>query len=189
MNTPAHLIFGAAAFARPGNRAVTVAAILGSLVPDLSLYLMVTVSIWGMGIPPHQVFDRLYFSDSWQAVFAVDNSFVLWGLLLAFALWLEKPALTTFAAAGLLHLACDFPLHNDDARRQFWPLSDWVFHSPFSYYDQRRYGDVIGPLEVACCALLSVVLWRRFTGGRARALILATLALEAVPGLLFRYVL
>jgi len=189
MNTPAHLIFGATAFARPGQRHSAAAAILGSLVPDLSLYLMVTVSIWIMGIPAARVFDELYFSDGWQAVFAVDNSFVLWGLLLAFAIWQVRPTMATFAKAGLLHLACDLPLHNEDARRQFWPISDWVFRSPFSYYDAHRYGHIIGPLEIALCLAFSVILWRRFSGRLAQALILGALVLEVAPSVIFRLML
>lgn len=189
MNTPAHLIFGAAAFARPSVKHGPAAAVLGSLVPDVSLYTMVAISIWGMGISPSRVFGDLYFSDLWQSVFAVDNSFILWGLLLAFALWRARPALTTFAMAGLLHLATDLPLHNEDARRQFWPISDWVFRSPFSYYDPRRYGNIIGPLEIALCLLFSVILWRRFSGRGARALILVGMGLELAPTILFHSIM
>lgn len=189
MNTPAHLIFGAVAFGRPGVRFVPAAAVLGSLAPDLSLYLMVAMSIWVLGIPPHTVFDQLYFSDLWQAVFAVDNSFILWGMLLGLGLYRGWPVLRAFASGGLLHLAFDFMLHNEDARRQFWPISDWVFRSPFSYYDSHRYGDIIGPIEVVLCMVFSVVLWRRFPDRVARTLIGLALAIELLPGLLFRNIL
>ena len=189
MNTPAHLIFGAAAFGRPGVRYTALAAVLGSLLPDLSLYLLVGLSIWGMGIAPQRVFDELYFSDGWQAVFAVDNSFVLWGAGLGLALLRGWPVLRAFAGGGLLHLAFDFVLHNEDARRQFWPLSDWVFRSPFSYYDPHRYGNIIGPIEMALCLILSVLLWRRYPAAGARVLIALGLMLELLPGLLFRTIL
>lgn len=188
MNTPAHLIFGAFAFGRPEVRYTATAAVLGALVPDLSLYLLVGVSIWAMAIPPERVFDQLYFSDGWQAVFAVDNSFLLWGAVLGLALWRGWPVLSAFASGGFLHLAFDFVLHNEDARRQFWPISDWVFRSPFSYYDRHRYGDIIGPLEVALCLIFSVLLWRRYPGRTARALILGAVGLELLPGLIFRYI-
>ncbi|MEL6701895.1 MAG: cobalamin biosynthesis protein CobQ, partial [Pseudomonadota bacterium] len=78
MNTPAHLIIGAAAFGRPDAAQVTLAALLGGFLPDASLYLMAGVAIFGMGISPEVVFRDLYFSDAWQQVFAIDNSFVLW---------------------------------------------------------------------------------------------------------------
>jgi hypothetical protein len=185
LNTPAHLIFGAAAFARAGQPRVTAAALAGSLLPDISLYVMVAWSRWVGGIPARVIFDQMYFSDAWQAVFAVDNSFVLWGLLLGLALWRGSPVLTAFAGAGLLHLAFDFGLHNEDARRMFWPLSDWVFRSPFSYWDRHHYGQMIGPVEIAACLALSVVLWRRFRSLAGRAMIAAAMLAEAAPGIIF----
>ena len=189
MNTPAHVIIAAAVFARAGQPRRSVAALLGGLVPDLSLYGMAFWALKVRHVPPEVVFGRLYFSDAWQNVFAVDNSFLLWGALLAAALWRGGPALVAFAGAGFVHLCCDFPLHNEDARRQFWQLSDWVFRSPFSYYDPRHYGLIIGPLENILCLVLGWILWRRFEGRLARALILAGLAVEILPGLIFRIML
>lgn len=185
MNTPAHLIFGAAAFARPGITAVSVAAVLGALLPDLSLYLLVGWSLLVMNIPAQVVFDQLYFSDLWQAIFAVDNSFVLWGLAFGLGLWRRWPVLVAFAGSGLLHLVFDFALHHDDARRQFWPISDWVFHSPVSYWDNNHYGGFVGPVEIAVSLALCVVLWRRFQGWPARAMIVAAGLMEAAPGIMF----
>ncbi|MGB3147978.1 MAG: cobalamin biosynthesis protein CobQ [Paracoccaceae bacterium] len=189
MNTPAHLILGTTLFGRPGMKGVPLAAVLGSLAPDISLYLLSFTSIWVLGISPSRVFDELYFSAAWQQVFAIDNSFVLWGMLLAYAIWQQKLLLRVFASAGLLHLLCDFFLHNEDARRQFWPLSDWVFRSPFSYWDRHHHGAVIGPMEMAMCAALSILLWRRFPRPFHRMLIVLLLGMEILPGLLFRYLL
>lgn len=185
MRTPAHLIFGATAFGGTGDKRVTRAAVWGSLVPDLSLYIMVAVSIWVLGIPAHRVFDELYFSDAWQNVFAIDNSFVLWGCLLAAAIYWRWPAVRAFASGGLLHLACDFPLHNEDARRQFWPISDYVFRSPLSYYDPHRHGNIVGPIEMTICVVFSIVLWRRYKNRKARGWILLALGLEVLPSIGF----
>ncbi len=189
MNTPAHLILGAAAFARPGARAVNAAAILGALTPDLSLYLMAGWAMHLQGIAPRVVFGELYYSDAWQAVFAVDNSVPLWALLLLAGLARKSRVAVAFAGAGLLHLAFDLPLHNEDARRHFWPLTDWVFRSPLSYWDNDRHGNIVGSLEIAACGALSLVLWRRFRGALAWALIALGLALEVAPGLLWSMLL
>lgn len=178
MNTPAHIIFAAAAFARPGQRRVTAAALAGGLAPDLSLYLLAGTSLYILGIPPRTVFGELYFSDAWQQVFAVDNSFLVWGVLLFVALRWKMPALTAFAGAGLLHLAFDLPLHNDDARRHFWPLTDWVFASPVSYWDDDHFGHVVGPIEVAACVALTALLFWRFRSLAARVGFAGLLAAE-----------
>lgn len=185
MNTPAHLIFGAAAFGKAGQPRVTAAAIFGALVPDLSLYIMVGWSLGVLGIPARVVFGELYFSPGWQAVFAVDNSIPLWAVLFGIGLWQRWPVLVAFAGAGLLHLAFDFPLHNEDARRHFWPLSNFVFHSPVSYWDPRHFGRLTAPIEVAACIGLLVVLWRRFRTWQARVWIVALGVMEAAPGIMF----
>jgi hypothetical protein len=85
----------------------------------------------------------------------VDNSFILWGLALGAALWWRKPVMIAFFGAALLHLAFDCPLHNGYARIQFWPLTDWVFPSPISYWDSRYHANIIGPLELGIAMALS----------------------------------
>ncbi|MGR3503536.1 cobalamin biosynthesis protein CobQ [Pseudaestuariivita sp.] len=179
MNTPAHVIFGLACFGKPDHRATLWAAALGGLAPDLSLYVMAGVALGVLEIPPSVVFGQLYFSDAWQTVFAIDNSFLLWGPLLALALWKGMSVLTAFAAAALLHVALDFPLHHDDGRPHFWPLSWWVFESPVSYWDTRHYAGIIGPLElVASSILAALAAWRIRTLGWV-LLLAALVAAEA----------
>ncbi|WP_037310276.1 hypothetical protein [Ruegeria halocynthiae] len=161
MNTPAHLLIGAAAFARPAQGRILWAAVIGSLLPDLSLYVMAGVSLYVLGIPAQVVFDQLYFSPAWQTVFAIDNSFILWGSALLVGLWRGWRVLTVAASAGFLHLAMDFMLHAGDGRPQFWPLSDWVFDSPISYWDSSHHALWVAPVSVAICAGLYVILLNR----------------------------
>jgi len=212
LNTPAHLILGAAAFGRPGAPAVTSAAVFGSLAPDLSLYLMAGWSLFVQEVPARTVFSERYFSDDWQRIFAIDNSFVLWGLLLAVALWLRSgPAIALTGAtllhrerrslrrlpaqllepaialtgAALLHLALDFPLHHDDARRHFWPLSNWVFQSPVSYWDRNHYGAIVEPVEIALSLAACIWLWLRHRHWAARALVVAAALSQLAPGIMW----
>ena len=181
MNTPAHLVVGMAAFGRPDAAGVTAAALLGALLPDLSLYLMAGWELFLMRTPPETVFREMYYSDAWQAVFAVDNSIPLWGLVLGVGLWLRRPWVVALAGAALLHVVTDLALHNEDARRHFWPLSDWVFVSPVSYWDRRHYGDVVGPVEIALVLALCVWLWTRHRHVAVRAVIAALAVAEAAP--------
>ena len=162
MNTPAHLIFGVAAFGRPEIPRTTLAALLGAFAPDLSLYVMASVSIWYLGISPQHVFDVLYYSDEWQQVFAVDNSFILWGAALAAAAWARSKIWIAFTGAALLHLAFDFPLHTHDARMHFWPLTTWKFESPVSYWDNRAFAGTVGIVVLGLVAALGVLIFRRY---------------------------
>ena len=182
MNTPAHIIFAAAAFARPYERKRTLAALAGALAPDLSLYVMAGIAIYILGISPYVVFDELYFSDAWQQVFAVDNSFFVWGFAFGVAWWLGARNAMVFAASGLMHLAFDFPLHHDDGRPHFWPFSDWVFQSPVSYWDRAHHAGIVGPIELGLSLLFCLVLFRRFNSLRSRAIICAPSSCTADTG-------
>lgn len=188
MNTPAHLIFGLAAFAKPDAQRVTFAAGMGALLPDLSLYLLAGTSLFVLGIPAETVFGELYFSESWQLIFRIDNSFILWGFGLGAALWWRSDWGTALTGAALLHLSLDFPLHHDDGRAHFWPLTDWIFQSPFSYWDRDHYADVIGPIEMVASAILCAVLWRRFRTLWSRIGILALACAQIFPTFIWMFV-
>jgi hypothetical protein len=188
MNTPAHLVIGLAAFGRPGHTGLICAALVGALIPDASLYLLCGWELFIVGTPPRVVFGQMYFSPEWQAIFAVDNSLVLWGALCALGLALRRGWLVALSGAALLHLIADFALHNDDARRHFWPISDWVFASPFSYWDSDHHGGMIGGFEVALVVALSIWMLTRFQGWWMRGLIIVLCAAEAAPFVIWRLV-
>ena len=185
MNTPAHAILGAALFGGAGRRLVALASILGGVLPDIPLMVMVGWSLWVRGISPQTVFGHYYFSDAWQAVFSIDHGFFIWGSALLIAVWRRWSVLIAFAGSGFLHALVDFFVHHDDARAQFWPLTTWRFYSPVSYWDRAYYGQYVGPLEIALCLGLSVLLWRRFADMPSRIVIVLAALAEAVPGILF----
>lgn len=167
MNTPAHLLTGAALFGRKGGTGRLWAATFGSLLPDLSLYLLV---FWALGIAqisPEVVFDELYFSPSWQQVFAIDNSIPLWSILFAVALRYKSDWAIALCSAALVHIGLDFLMHAGDGRPNFWPFSDWVFHSPISYWDSRHHADWVSPVTLLASGIAFVVLWRH-CGWRGR---------------------
>ena len=168
MNTPAHLLLGAAAFGKADSNKITIAAVIGAMIPDLSLYVMGAVALFVMGISPDVVFGDLYFSDAWQQVFAIDNSSFVWGGAFALAWWFGAKNAMVFAGAALMHLAFDFPLHHDDGRPHFWPVSNWVFESPVSYWDRSAHAGLIGPVEMALGALFCVILMRHYRAKLAK---------------------
>ena len=185
MNTPAHLIFGMTAFGRATKPALTGAALAGSLIPDLSLYILAGWHLFVLGTSPDVVFGQLYFSDAWQSLFRIDNSIILWSIALAFGAMYRSPVLIAFCGAALMHLGFDFLLHNDDGRAHFWPLSNWVFQSPVSYWDPDHYGNIAGSIETALVVLCCGVLWRRFGGRWMRALIVILGTMQLAPFVIF----
>ena len=164
MNTPAHLLFGAAAFGKRGQRGLVWAAMAGSLLPDLSLYLLAGGALYLLNIPAQVVFRELYYSDLWQTVFAIDNSLFLWGALLGLALWRRSAWGVALTGAALAHLCFDFLLHHDDGRPHFWPLSGWIFESPVSYWDVRHGARWVGPIEIGLAILCAGLVWWRRPG-------------------------
>lgn len=188
MNTQTHLLVAAAAFARPGRPRVTLAALAGGLVPDLSLYVMVAWERLANGRTPRQIFDEDFSSSFWRTVFAVDNSAPLYALLLAAGLTLGPAWLVAFAGAALLHIALDLPVHHDDGRAHFQPFTDWVFESPISYWDRAHHGHVVGVIEGALVIGLALLLWLRFRGIAARALILLAVAIQFSTGAMWSWV-
>lgn len=181
MNTPTHMLIGAAVFARPAVPAALLAAFAGGLAPDLPMLFLVLWSTRVAGFSEQQVFGQLYFTDAWQSIFSVDHGFLFWGASYWVALWRTGPVLRAFAGAGLLHAAADFLTHNDDARRQFWPISDWMFRSPISYWDARYYGEVFAVFELGLVAVLTGLLLWRMRRSWERALILANSGIMFVP--------
>jgi len=146
MNTPAHLIFGLAAFGDPARKAVTAAALAGALIPDASLYLMAGAH-----------------------------------LLVLF----RSAVIIALCSAALLHLGLDFLLHHDDGRAHFWPISNWIFQSPVSYWDSNHYGNIVGPIEILLSLAACAYLWRRFIGRWMRGLIVVLGAMQTLPFVIF----
>ena len=103
---------------------------------------------------------------------------MLFGLLIAWAFWAKKAGWIAFAGAALLHIAVDFPLHGEDARMNFWPISDWVFRSPVSYWDTRAGAGLVGPVEIILSVAAAVLLLRRHIDWRVRVFVVFILGLE-----------
>lgn len=185
MNTPAHLIFGLTAFGKAHRPAVTAAALAGAIIPDLSLYLLAGFELVIAGTEPRIVFGEMYYSEAWQRIFRVDNSMILWGVALVLGVMARAPVVIALCGAALLHLILDFGFHHDDGRAHFWPISNWIFESPVSYWDPRHYGTVVGIAEILAALGCCVLLWRRYVGWWMRGVIIALALAEAAPGILF----
>ncbi|MEM6535075.1 MAG: cobalamin biosynthesis protein CobQ [Pseudomonadota bacterium] len=161
MNTPTHVIAAAAILAKSGDNRCNMVVMAGALIPDLSIYALV---IWAAlaGRLDTSLWSETYWSEPWQTLGAVSNSVPLALVLLAISVWRAWPILGVFAAALLVHAVLDLPVHADDAHRHFWPVTDWRFVSPISYWDSDHHGAYGRLLD--CVILLAgiAVLWRRF---------------------------
>ncbi len=186
MNTQTHLLLAAAILAKPDRRSRNTAVIADALAPDLAIY---TLFAWSkvVGIPERRVWNELYFATPWSDAVTVGNSaplflaLLLGGLVVA-RFWRAGLLVAFFAGAALIHIASDLPVHVADAHAHLWPLSDWRFRSPVSYWNPNHNGHLFSIFEAFLGVVLSVVLWRRFSARWVRALLaLAILAYLAPP--------
>ena len=182
MNTQSHVLLGAALFSGRGIGGRGLAAVVGSLAPDFPLFVLFGAARLA-GNSNSEFFRVIYWQEPIPTIMGASHSFIVWGAVFAAGLWLWRrqgdvrffgaeaappraigtgEALSIAAAAGLLHALADFALHRDDAHMQFWPLTDWRFRSPVSYWDGNHYGDYWSLAEAAIGIACAVVLWRRF---------------------------
>ena len=181
MQTQTHLLLASAALGRSATRGEHAAILGGALLPDLSIFALAG---WAAmrGVPGEVVWSQMYWAEPWQALSAVSNSVFVWGLVAAAGWAAKRRWLVLLGYAALLHVLFDLPLHADDAHRHFWPLSDWRFVSPVSYWDPAHHGRIAGLVEGAGGVALCVVLWRRHARRAVRALlVLLAAAYLAVP--------
>jgi hypothetical protein len=143
--------------------------VLGAVLPDLPIFTFYAYEKLVLHVPEGQVWRVDYFASAWQPVIDGLHSFVLIGLLLVVAWRLRLPRTLAFAASLFLHSLCDFPVHHDDAHRHFFPLSDWRFRSPISYWDPRHHGALGAALEVLSVWGALLALARRHRSVWARA--------------------
>ncbi|WP_319531765.1 hypothetical protein [uncultured Cohaesibacter sp.] len=207
MNTQTHLLISAFALARPGKPLRNIAVLVAAFLPDAPIFGLVA---WAKmnDVPERDIWRTLYWQDPWQTLGAVVNSIPLYGIGLiisALILVLVRRSTTVavepfapvvsqtsgeawsvvaicFFLSCLLHIAFDFPFHVDDAHRHFWPISDWRFRSPVSYWNRAYHGDMVEMAEMLAGLALVAVLFFRFSSWWVRAVLgFAALAYVLVP--------
>lgn len=177
MNTVTHALVAAAVLARRKAPTPNRLVFLGSITPDLFILVFYVWTKSFTTLSEGEIWGEAYWTQPWQTFSAVSNSAPLAALLLAAGLWRRLPALSLFAAALLLHALLDFPVHADDAHRHFWPLTDWRFVSPLSYWDVNHHARWVALGEAVLLSGAALVLWRRFP---ARLIRLSLAAFVAV---------
>jgi len=178
MFTQTHLLVGAAVFARPGNRTVALAGLMGALVPDTDVWAMFIVERL-RGATGCEVFHYRYWETPWTTLQVLLNSIPAYLALIALSLaGLLMPGLLprrvalivlVFAISALLHVGADFLLHHEDARAQWMPFTDWIFRSPVSYWNPRNYGQIFMTFEIGLGLALATLVGLRFRTKRVWA--------------------
>ncbi len=176
------MLTAAALLTKPGDQRRNWAVLAGALLPDLSIFVLVGWARLVENQPHRQIWRETYWQEPWQTLSAISNSYIIWGLFAALAWWLDWRIWTFLAAAMLVHMCLDLPFHASDAHKHFWPLTDWRFHSPLSYWDDHHHSRWVGMLELGLVLASMIVLWQRFDSRLVRGFLVTALAsLAAVP--------
>jgi len=167
MITPSHLIYSwavAKASKSEPDRPRTLAFLVGALIPDTPVYLFFFINGLILGYGHEKLWDDMYFNSGWSIAFTVSHSLLFWPLLLAVGVYCKKKIIQYISMSALLHITVDFLVHTDDAYKHFWPLTDWRFISPVSYWNRAEYGQYIGVLDsVIVLGLLAYLATRYHT--------------------------
>ncbi len=166
MNSPTHSLLAMALLSKRGHSKRNWAVFMGSVIPDIAIYLWYPYQSFIKGESGRRIWNELYFEPPMQNLIALFNSIPIYAVMFLIGFFargrLWGKCLLVFALAALIHMATDLPVHAHDAYRHFWPLSDWRFFSPFSYYEADHHAGWVSLIE-AVIALTSIfVLWRRF---------------------------
>jgi len=181
MITPSHVIYSWALAEKTAqhNKKRTLAFILGAIFPDTPTYLFFIICGLILGYSGQVMWDDMYFHSGWAIPITLTHSFILWPLLIGIATYAGWKFLRWFSISALFHAMVDFCIHTDDAYRHFWPVSDWKFHSPISYYNPSEYGIYVGAFDSLLVLGLLTYLHTIYRG-KWRILIIASGVLYAV---------
>ncbi|CAN5674881.1 MAG: metal-dependent hydrolase [Actinomycetota bacterium] len=155
MDTPLHSFY-TWALAKHGvkaGRAAGISGAVGAAFPDIPSFVATAYYIgpvylrdgWS-SMDTEEVLDAIYFTGPFGATGSALHSAVPVALLLVSYRLLglgrrdARRMFLWFLLGWLGHTVVDFLTHVDDGRPLFWPLSDWLWSSPVSYYNSEYYG-------------------------------------------------
>lgn len=169
MNTPSHYVINLALLGNTIAPNANIALTLGAVMPDAPIFIFYFVAKWILKMPEKQIWSEAYFSAPVQFWVSLGHSFpvAIAGLLLS--IYFQQRLGIAFFASMIGHSLLDIPVHNDDAHRHFFPLTDYKFISPLSYWDVNHHARIVAGAEMlmvlAATPFAIGLLKNRFTQG------------------------
>ena len=187
MNTPAHAIFNLALLGKKERPQWNPLIIWGALIPDLAMFGFYFWLTAMTDMPAGQIWSVEYFRPGWQTLFDLFNSIPLALLGLGAMVYVQRQGIALLFASIILHALEDLPVHHDDAHRHFWPLSNFRFESPVSYWAPDHYGGIVGALEIGLVLIASLYVFRRVRSRWTKGLLILSNVVPWVGYLLFTF--
>lgn len=169
MVTHSHVILNIALLSKREKPFLHRYAFIGAILPDLPMFIFFAVETFIRGISQEELWGTRYFIYPWQTFFDLFNAVPLILIVLGIGYYLLNSEKTViFGWSLLLHCGFDFLTHHDDGHRHLFPLSDFIFESPVSYWDPAHYGGVVGVIEQVLVLGASIYLFPRLKTRLAR---------------------
>ncbi|HBB33741.1 MAG TPA: hypothetical protein DDZ80_01205 [Cyanobacteria bacterium UBA8803] len=172
MNTPSHAILNLALLSQQQSiPALTIT--IGAILPDAPIFLLY---FWAKLVhrqTERQIWSETYELPFWQNLVATFHSIPLALLGVATAHFFGWEPLQILSLSMVLHSLLDFPVHNHDAHRHFFPLSNYRFISPLSYWDTKHHARVVSMVEKLLVLAASIYVFPVIDSWTGRGLIMA----------------
>ena len=186
MTTHSHAILNIALLSKRDKPFLHRYAFIGAVLPDLPLFIFFIIESIVLKTPQRELWDSVYFTETWQNFFDIFNSVPLILILLGIGYYLlNSERITVFAGSLLIHCAFDLLTHHDDGHHHFYPLSDFAFESPISYWDRDHYAGIVAPIERLVILAASIYLFPRLKTRLARWCLIIVNVLFIASYLLF----
>ena len=186
MTTHSHAILNIALLSKRDKPFLHRYAFIGAVLPDIPLFIFFIIKSIIRKTPEDELWGTRYFTEAWQNFFDIFNSVPLILILLGIGYYLlNSERITVFAWSLLIHCAFDLLTHHDDGHHHFYPLSDFAFESPISYWDRDHYAGIVAPIERVVILAASIYLFPRLKARLARWCLIIVNVLFIASYLLF----
>jgi uncharacterized membrane protein len=158
VQTPGHAVVNLAILGAVVSPEYAPYFVAGAIAPDVPLFaLWLTQRLRGQ---VHEKWLRIDLERPWIDIIHATHSILLSGIGFALSVVFGAWPLAAFFGSMMLHQVVDFPMHAEDAHRHFFPLSNWRWIAPFSYWDERYHARAVGLVEWAGVVAASVWMWK-----------------------------
>lgn len=189
MTTQSHAILNIALLSKRGKPFLHSYAFLGAVIPDIPIFIFFGVETFILQTSQQELWSTRYFMEPWQTFFDIFNAIPLILIVLGIGYYLmHSERMTVVAWSMLIHCAFDFLTHHDDGHHHLFPLSDFIFASPISYWDRNHHAGIFRVVECSVILAASIYLFPRLKTRLGRV-VLVVINVLFLASFLFRSVL
>lgn len=172
MNTPSHAVLNLFLLGKEKIPVANLPIFIGAILPDIPIFVFYVWAKLIARLPEQQIWSVTYYEPFWQNVVAIFHSIplALLGWLIAYKFGWQSMQLLCISM--VVHSLLDLPVHHDDAHRHFFPLSNYRFISPISYWDTKHYGKIVSLFELSFTLLATFPVFHVLQSGISKVLLI-----------------